>query len=147
MSIREKILADIKEAMKTKNDFERDALRTLNAALKQVEVDNRIEMTDDVVLPLLQKEMKKRADAIELYQKGGRDDLTQIERKESELIARYLPSQLTDGELEAEISQIIAQTGASGAKNLGVVMKAAKERIGASADAKRISECVKRLLG
>ena len=147
MSIREKILADIKEAMKTKNDFERDALRTLNAALKQVEVDNRIEMTDDVVLPLLQKEMKKRADAIELYQKGGRDDLTQIERKESELIARYLPSQLTDGELEAEISQIIAQTGANGVKDLGVVMKAAKERIGASADAKRISECVKRLLG
>ena len=147
MSIREKILADIKEAMKTKNDFERDALRTLNAALKQVEVDNRIEMTDDVVLPLLQKEMKKRADAVELYQKGGRDDLAQIERKESELIARYLPSQLTDDELEAEISQIIAQTGASGVKDLGVVMKAAKERIGASADAKRISECVKRMLG
>ncbi|MFC2587084.1 MAG: GatB/YqeY domain-containing protein [Campylobacter sp.] len=147
MSIREKILADIKEAMKTKNDFERDALRTLNAALKQVEVDNRIEITDDVVLPLLQKEMKKRADAIELYEKGGRDDLAQIERKESELIARYLPSQLTDGELEAEISQIITQTGASGVKDLGVVMKAAKERIGASADAKRISECVKRLLG
>lgn len=147
MSIREKILADIKEAMKTKNDFERDALRTLNAALKQVEVDNRIEMTDDVVLPLLQKEMKKRADAVELYQKGGRNDLAQIERKESELIARYLPSQLTDDELEAEISQIIAQTGASGVKDLGVVMKAAKERIGASADAKRISECVKRLLG
>ena len=147
MSIREKILADIKEAMKTKNDFERDALRTLNAALKQVEVDNRIEMTDDVVLPLLQKEMKKRADAIELYQKGGRDDLAQIERKESELIARYLPSQLTDDELEAEISQIIAQTGANGVKDLGVVMKAAKERIGASADAKRISECAKRLLG
>ncbi len=147
MSIREKILADIKEAMKTKNDFERDALRTLNAALKQVEVDNRIEMTDDVVLPLLQKEMKKRADAVELYQKGGRDDLAQIERKESELIARYLPSQLTDDGLEAEISQIIAQTGASGVKDLGVVMKAAKERIGASADAKRISECVKRLLG
>ena len=147
MSIREKILADIKEAMRTKNDFERDALRTLNAALKQVEVDNRIEMTDDVVLPLLQKEMKKRADAIELYQKGGRDDLAQIERKESELIARYLPSQLTDGELEAEISQIIVQTGANGVKDLGVVMKAAKERIGASADAKRISECVKRLLG
>ena len=127
MSIREKILADIKEAMKTKNDFERDALRTLNAALKQVEVDNRIEMTDDVVLPLLQKEMKKRADAIELYQKGGRDDLAQIERKESELIARYLPSQLTDGELEAEISQIIAQTGANGGKDLGVVMKTLKE--------------------
>ena len=147
MSIREKILADIKEAMKTKNDFERDALRTLNAALKQVEVDNRIEMTDDVVLPLLQKEMKKRADAIELYEKGGRDDLAQIERKESELIARYLPSQLTDGELEAEILQIIAQTGANGVKDLGVVMKAAKERIGTSADAKRISECVKRLLG
>ena len=72
MSIREQILADIKEAMKAKDEFKRDALRTLNAALKQVEVDQRIEMTDEVVLPLLQKEIKKRADSVELYLKGAR---------------------------------------------------------------------------
>ena len=75
MSIREQILADIKEAMKAKDKFKRDTLRTLNAALKQVEVDQRIEMTDEVVLPLLQKEIKKRADSVELYLKGEREDL------------------------------------------------------------------------
>ena len=146
MSIREQILADIKEAMKSKNEFVRDTLRTINAALKQVEVDERIEMTDEVVLPLLQKETKKRQDSVELYLKGGREDLANKERSEIDIIVKYLPKQLSDNELEEKIKQIIASVGASSIKELGAVMKAAKEQIGASADAKRISEVVKRLL-
>ena len=146
MSIREKILADIKEAMKSKSEFVRDTLRTINAALKQVEVDERIEMTDEVVLPLLQKEIKKRQDSVELYLKGGREDLANKERSEIDIIVKYLPKQLNDNELEEKIKQIIASVGASSIKELGAVMKAAKEQIGASADAKRISEVVKRLL-
>ncbi|MFC2492101.1 MAG: GatB/YqeY domain-containing protein [Campylobacter curvus] len=146
MSIREQILADIKEAMKSKNEFVRDTLRTINAALKQVEVDERIEMTDEVVLPLLQKEIKKRQDSVELYLKGGREDLANKERSEIDIIVKYLPKQLSDNELEEKIKQIIASVGASSIKELGAVMKAAKEQIGASADAKRISEVVKRLL-
>lgn len=146
MSIREQILADIKEAMKSKNEFVRDTLRTINAALKQVEVDERIEMTDEVVLPLLQKEIKKRQDSVELYLKGGREDLANKERSEIDIIVKYLPKQLSDNELEEKIKQIIASVGASSIKELGAVMKAAKEQIGASADAKRISEVVKGLL-
>ncbi|EJP74434.1 MULTISPECIES: GatB/YqeY domain-containing protein [Campylobacter] len=146
MSIREQILADIKEAMKSKSEFVRDTLRTINAALKQVEVDERIEMTDEVVLPLLQKEIKKRQDSVELYLKGGREDLANKERSEIDIIVKYLPKQLNDNELEEKIKQIIASVGASSIKELGAVMKAAKEQIGASADAKRISEVVKRLL-
>ncbi|WP_169755296.1 GatB/YqeY domain-containing protein [Campylobacter curvus] len=146
MSIREQILADIKEAMKSKNEFVRDTLRTINAALKQVEVDERIEMTDEIVLPLLQKEIKKRQDSVELYLKGGREDLANKERSEIDIIVKYLPKQLSDNELEEKIKQIIASVGASSIKELGAVMKAAKEQIGASADAKRISEVVKRLL-
>ncbi|QKF61334.1 GatB/YqeY domain-containing protein [Campylobacter curvus] len=146
MSIREQILADIKEAMKSKNEFVRDTLRTINAALKQVEVDERIEMTDEVVLPLLQKEIKKRQDSVELYLKGGREDLANKERSEIDIIVKYLPKQLSDNELEEKIKQIIVSVGASSIKELGAVMKAAKEQIGASADAKRISEVVKRLL-
>ncbi|EAU00513.1 GatB/YqeY domain-containing protein [Campylobacter curvus] len=146
MSIREQILADIKEAMKSKNEFVRDTLRTINAALKQVEVDERIEMTDEIVLPLLQKEIKKRQDSVELYLKGGREDLANKERSEIDIIVKYLPKQLSDNELEKKIKQIIASVGASSIKELGAVMKAAKEQIGASADAKRISEVVKRLL-
>ena len=142
MSIREQILADIKEAMKAKDEFKRDTLRTLNAALKQVEVDQRIEMTDEVVLPLLQKEIKKRADSVELYLKGAREDLAKKEQSEIELIKAYLPAQLSDDELKDKIKSIIEKVG----KNLGAVMKMAKDEIGASAEAKRISIIAKELL-
>ena len=143
MSIREQILADIKEAMKAKDEFKRDTLRTLNAALKQVEVDQRIEMTDEVVLPLLQKEIKKRADSVELYLKGAREDLAKKAQSEIELIKAYLPAQLSDDELKEKIKSIIEKVG----KNLGAVMKMAKDEIGASAEAKRISMIAKELLG
>ena len=143
MSIREQILADIKEAMKAKDEVKRDTLRTLNAALKQVEVDQRIEMTDEVVLPLLQKEIKKRADSVELYLKGAREDLAKKEQSEIELIKAYLPAQLSDEELKEKIKSIIEKVG----KNLGAVMKMAKDEIGASAEAKRISMIAKELLG
>ena len=142
MSIREQILADIKEAMKAKDEFKRDTLRTLNAALKQVEVDQRIEMTDEVVLPLLQREIKKRADSVELYIKGAREDLAKKEQGEIELIKAYLPAQLSDEELKEKIKNIIERAG----KNLGAVMKIAKDEIGASAEAKRISMIAKELL-
>ena len=142
MSIREQILADIKEAMKAKDEFKRDTLRTLNAALKQVEVDQRIEMTDEIVLPLLQKEIKKRADSVELYLKGAREDLAKKEQSEIELIKAYLPAQLSDDELKEKIKSIIEKVG----KNLGAVMKMAKDEIGASAEAKRISMIAKELL-
>ena len=143
MSIREQILADIKEAMKAKDEFKRDTLRTLNAALKQVEVDQRIEMTDEVVLPLLQKEIKKRADSVEFYLKGAREDLAKKEQSEIELIKGYLPAQLSDDELKEKIKSIVEKVG----KNLGAVMKMAKDEIGASAEAKRISMIAKELLG
>ena len=142
MSIREQILADIKEAMKAKDEFKRDTLRTLNAALKQIEVDQRIEMTDEVVLPLLQKEIKKRADSVELYIKGARGDLAKKEQGEIELIKAYLPAQLSDEELKEKIKKIIERVG----KNLGAVMKMAKDEIGARAEAKRISMIAKELL-
>ena len=142
MSIREQILADIKEAMKAKDEFKRDTLRTLNAALKQVEVDQRIEMTDEVVLPLLQKEIKKRTDSVELYIKGAREDLAKKEQGEIELIKAYVPAQLSDEELKEKIKKIIERAG----KNLGAVMKMAKDEIGASAEAKRISMIAKELL-
>ena len=129
MTIREQILEDIKTAMKEKDNFRRDTLRLINSVIKQVEVDERTEMTD----------------SIEQYKNGGRDDLAQNEQKEIDIINGYLPKQLSADELEAEIKAIIAGLG-EGA-NIGAVMKAAKEKIGARSDGKSISECAKRLLG
>ena len=92
MTIREQILEDIKTAMKEKDNFRRDTLRLINSVIKQVEVDERIEMTDEKVLPILQTQIKRRMDSIEQYKNGGRDDLAQNEQKEIDIINGYLPA-------------------------------------------------------
>ncbi|CAD7286751.1 putative protein YqeY [Campylobacter majalis] len=146
MSIKEQILQDIKIAMKQKDEFRRDSLRTLHSVLKQVEIDQRVELSDEIVLGILQKEIKKRNDAKDIYLQGGREDLAQKESMEAELIAVYLPKQLNDDELKLKLQDIKMQLGASSIKDLGNFMKAAKEQIGASADARRISEIAKAIL-
>lgn len=144
MTIREKILEDIKTAMKEKDNFRRDTLRLVNSVIKQVEVDERIEMTDDKVLPILQTQIKRRLDSASQYRAGNREDLASNEEAEIKIISEYLPKQLTLQELEAQIKEIIAELGAGA--NLGAVMKAAKEKIGAKSDGKSISDCAKKLL-
>ncbi len=144
MTIREKILEDIKTAMKEKDNFRRDTLRLVNSVIKQVEVDERIEMTDDKVLPILQTQIKRRLDSASQYRAGNREDLASNEEAEIKIISEYLPKQLTLQELEAQIKEIIAELGAGA--NLGAVMKVAKEKIGAKSDGKSISDCAKKLL-
>ena len=144
MTIREKILEDIKTAMKEKDNFRRDTLRLVNSVIKQVEVDERIEMTDDKVLPILQTQIKRRLDSASQYRAGNREDLASNEEAEIKIISEYLPKQLTLQELEAQIKEINAELGAGA--NLGAVMKAAKEKIGAKSDGKSISDCAKKLL-
>ena len=144
MTIREKILEDIKTAMKEKDNFRRDTLRLVNSVIKQVEVDERIEMTDDKVLPILQTQIKRRLDSASQYRAGNREDLASNEEAEIKIISEYLPKQLTLQELEAQIKEIIAELGAGA--NLGAVMKAAKEKIGAKSDGKSISDCAKKPL-
>ena len=144
MTIREKILEDIKTAMKEKDNFRRDTLRLVNSVIKQVEVDERIEMTDDKVLPILQTQIKRRLDSASQYRAGHREDLASNEEAEIKIISEYLPKQLTLQELEAQIKEIIAELGAGA--NLGAVMKAAQEKIGAKSDGKSISDCAKKLL-
>lgn len=146
MSIKEQILQDIKIAMKQKDEFRRDSLRTLHSVLKQVEIDQRVELSDEIVLGILQKEIKKRNDAKDIYLQGGREDLAQKESMEAELIAVYLPKQLNDDELKLKLQDIKMKLGASSIKDLGNFMKVAKEQIGASADARRISEIAKAIL-
>ncbi|MEE6576596.1 GatB/YqeY domain-containing protein, partial [Campylobacter coli] len=139
MNLKEQILNDIKEAMKQKDDFKRDTLRTLNAAFKQVEVDERIELSDERILKIIASEIKKRKDAIELYSKGGREDLAQKEQKEIALFESYLPQQLSDEELQAALKEMIANLGVSSLKDQGLVMKEAKAKFGARVDGKRLN--------
>ncbi|EHV1039018.1 GatB/YqeY domain-containing protein [Campylobacter coli] len=146
MNLKEQILNDIKEAMKQKDDFKRDTLRTLNAAFKQVEVDERIELSDERILKIIASEIKKRKDAIELYSKGGREDLAQKEQKEIALFESYLPQQLRDEELQAALKEMIANLGVSSLKDQGLVMKEAKAKFGARVDGKRLNVTLRELL-
>ncbi|MBN9679780.1 GatB/YqeY domain-containing protein [Campylobacter coli] len=146
MNLKEQILNDIKEAMRQKDDFKRDTLRTLNAAFKQVEVDERIELSDERILKIIASEIKKRKDAIELYSKGGREDLAQKEQKEIALFENYLPQQLSDEELQAALKEMIANLGVSSLKDQGLVMKEAKAKFGARVDGKRLNVTLRELL-
>ena len=146
MSVKAQILNDIKAAMKAGNSFERDTLRMINSAFKQIEVDERVELDDARIFTILQSEIKRRNESATQYKSGGRDDLAQKELGEIEIISRYLPKQLSDEELNAKISELIAQNGLNGIKDLGILMKLAKEAIGSACDGKRMSEAAKKAL-
>lgn len=145
MGIKQKLNDDLKIAMKANDIFKRDTIRLLNSALKQVEVDKRIELSDEEIIKILLNAKKQRLDSIEAYKKANRDDLVQKEEGELEIILQYLPKQLSDEELKAKIEEIIESLNANGIKDLGKVMGAAKE-LAKFADGSRISKIAKELL-
>ena len=146
MSLKERIKNDIKEAMKAKDTERRDALRLLSSAMKQIEVDERKELSDDDVIAIIQKQIKQRNDAAQQYKDAGRDELYDKEIAEIKYFEAYLPAQLNDTELESAVKAIIEKTGAENMKDMGKVMGVASKELAGRADGKRISGCVKRLL-
>lgn len=146
MSLRETINADLKEAMKAKDVKKRDALRLLTSAFKQIEVDERKELSDDDVIKIIQTQVKRRNDAATQYRDAGRDDLLQIELDEIACYEVYLPAQLTDDELHTILRTIITTVGASSIKDMGKIMGVASKELAGKADGKRINEAIKTLL-
>jgi len=146
MSLREQINNDIKTAMKEKNNSVRDALRLLSSAMKQIEVDERKELTDDDIIKIIQKQVKQRYDAMTQYKNAGREDLYDQEASEAVIFEAYLPQQLSDEELESALRAIITEVGATSIKEIGKVMGAASKTLGSKADGKRINECAKNIL-
>lgn len=142
----DQIKNDMKEAMKAKEVTKRDALRLLLSAFKQVEVDERKELTDEDVAKIIQKQVKQRQDSAAQYKEAGRDDLLEKEESEIAIFMIYMPAQLDDAELEAVVKDIIAQVGAQTMKDIGKVMGTASKQLSGKADGKRINECVKKLL-
>ncbi len=145
MSIKDRMKADLKAAMIANDTLRRDVIRLLNSALKQVEVDKRIELSDDDVISILLTAKKQRIDSIEAYKKANRDDLVKKEEYELSVILEYLPKQLDDDELKIEITKIVTSIGANSIKDLGKVMAAAKS-LHSMADGSRISKIAKEML-
>jgi len=144
--LKEKLKNDLKEAMKAKDNFKRDVIRFLMSAVKQVEVDERKELSDEDIMKIIQKSVKQREDAIAQYKEGGREDLVEKEQKEAEILKSYLPQQLSDEELKEIVKKVIEEVGASSMKDMGKVMGAAIKKTAGRADGKRINAIVKELL-
>ena len=140
------IKADIKDAMRAKDVQKRNTLRNIQVAVKDIEVNERREVTDADVEAILMKYAKQREDAMAQFQEAGREDLVEQERAELTIVKSYLPEPMSDEELEEVLKEVIASVGATSMKDMGKVMGAAKKAIGSRADGGRINVCVKTLL-
>jgi hypothetical protein len=137
----------MKDAMRAKEIVKRDTIRSINTMIKQIEVDERIDLDDDAVVKLIQKGIKQREEAISQYKEADRNDLVDVEQAQIDIFKLYLPKQLTDEELESMTQEIIKEVGATSMKDMGKVMPVLKEKVGTSADGKRMSGAIKKLLG
>ena len=144
--LKEKLLEDLKDAMKTKNVNKKNAVQMVRTAILQIEKDKGIEVSDEQILGIVAKEVKTRKDAITEYEQANREDLIEKANEEIKALEEYLTKQLTDEELVAEVKKVIEKLNATSMKDMGPVMKEAKATIGAQADGKRINEVVKSLL-
>src|SRR5450756_964887 len=129
MSLKAKITEDMKSALKAKQAQRLSAIRLLVAAIKQKEIDERIELTDADVLAIVEKQIKQRRDSISQYQAANRQDLVDAETFELNLLTAYMPQQLSEAEVDAEIAKAIAETGARSMPDMGKVMALLKGRL------------------
>jgi uncharacterized protein YqeY len=146
MSLKTQLTEDMKTAMKSGEKDRLGVIRLINAAIKQKEVDERIEMTDALVLAVLEKMVKQRKDSISQYEAAGREDLAAIERYELGVIDAYLPAKLGEAEVLAAIDAAITETGATGAADMGKLMAVLKPKLAGQADMGEVSKLVKQRL-
>ena len=144
--LKEKLMEDLKESMKNKDTVRKNTVQMVRASILQIEKDNGIEVEDSKIIDIIAKEVKTKKDALKDFEKAERQDLIDLTNREIEVLQEYLPKQLTDEELVAEVKKVIEKLNATSMKDMGPVMKEAKAAIGAQADGKRINEVVKSLL-
>ena len=144
--LKEKLLEDLKTSMKDKNVNRKNTVQMFRAAILQVEKDKKIELNDDQILEVIAKEFKKRNDSLVDYEKSGREDLINQIKEEMLVLEEYLPKKLSEEELTEKIKVIISEVEATSIKDMGKIMKAAKEQLGVTADGKMINEIVKKIL-
>jgi hypothetical protein len=143
MSLKSRIVEDMKTAMRAKDAARLSTIRMLLAAIKQREVDDRVELTDADVLAIIDKMMKQRRESIVQFQAGKRDDLVAAERAEIDVLTAYMPAQVTEAEIDALIADAIASTGAAGPAGIGKAMAVLKPKLAGRADMGAVSARLK----
>ena len=143
MSLKSRITEDMKTAMRARDAARLSAIRMLLAAIKQREVDERIELTDSDVLSIIDRMIKQRRDSIAQFEAGKREDLAAIERAEVALLGTYLPSRLSESEIDAVVAEAMAATGAAGPAGIGKVMAVVKPKLAGRADMAVVASRIK----
>jgi uncharacterized protein YqeY len=146
MSLKDQITDDMKAAMRAKESARLGTIRLLTSAIKQKEVDERIELTDEQILAVIEKMIKQRKDSITQFEAGGRQDLADIEKSELVILSAYMPTALSDAEVQAEVSAAVAAVGAAGPQDMGKVMGVLKPKLAGRADMTAVSAMVKAAL-
>jgi uncharacterized protein YqeY len=146
MTLKETLSEDMKTAMRAKDSEKLATIRLINAAIKQREVDERIELGDDQVLAVIEKMIKQRKDSITQFEAGGRQDLADKEKSEITVLAAYMPAQMSEAEVQAEVAAAVTQAGASGPQDMGKVMAVLKPKLAGRADMTAVSALVKAAL-
>ncbi len=145
--LKEKLMEDLKTAMKDKNEIRKNTVQMVRAAILQIEKDKGIKVEDEKIIEIIAKEVKGKKDALIEFEKANREDLIKQTKEEISILETYLPKQLTKEEIKNEVEKVIKDVGATTMKDMGAVMKEAKARIGAAADGRTINEVVKEILG
>ncbi len=147
MSLKDKLFADLKAAMKEKDAVRKDTIQLIRSGVLQVEKDNKIELDDEAVMEVISKQLKQRRDSLPDFEKSGRADLIAKLEREIEILLSYLPEQLSENEIEEIVQKAISQTGASTIKDMGKVMGLVTPQVKGRADNKVVGGIVKKLLG
>jgi len=143
MSLKQQITEDMKNAMRAKETARLGAIRLLLAAMKQREVDERIELTDADVVSIIEKMLKQRRDSISQYKAANRQDLVDVEEFEVSILQTYMPQQLSEAEIISAIAEAVAATGAAGPQDMGKVMGVVKAKLAGRADMGKVSGLIK----
>lgn len=145
--LKEKLMEELKEAMKNKDTIKKNTVQMVRTAILQIEKDKGIEVGDDKILEIIAKEVKTKKDALVDFEKAQRQDLIDQTNQEIAILQEYLPKQLSREEVKAEVEKIISEIGATSMKDMGAIMKEAKAKLGASAEGKTINEVAKEIMG
>ena len=145
--LKEKLMEDLKNSMKNKDEIRKNTVQMVRAAILQIEKDKGIQVEDDKILEIIAKEVKSKKDALKDFEKANREDLISQTNTEIEILQEYLPQQLSREEIKTELEKIISKLGATTMKDMGAIMKEAKAQMGASADGKTINEVAKEIMG
>ncbi len=144
--MKEELLKALKEAMKNKDEIKKDTITLLRSAILQVEKDNQKQLSEDEMLAIVSKEVKKRKESIADYEKANREDIVQKLKKEIEILSEYLPEQLSEEEIIKIVEEAINETGATSPRDMGKVMQAIRPKTNGKADGKVVSQIVREKL-